>query len=74
MGLIHDEKHPATNSTCERCGQAFYCGASLLGCWCVDVKLSAEAREHLRRHYHGCLCRDCLAHFSGPEETWKTQT
>lgn len=46
--------------TCEACGSAFQCGASLRGCWCVSVKLSAEIRQQLRARYQDCLCPTCL--------------
>ena len=26
---------------CEACGKPFVCGASLKGCWCIQIKLSA---------------------------------
>ncbi len=45
---------------CEACGKPFVCGASLKGCWCLHLKLGAEAREQLRKHYKYCLCPDCL--------------
>jgi hypothetical protein len=45
---------------CEACGEPFHCGASLKGCWCFEIKLSAEARERLRERYKFCLCRQCL--------------
>jgi hypothetical protein len=56
---------PSRRSTvdCEACGQAFVCGASLLGCWCKEVKLDADRRRHLRSKYKHCLCRDCLTRF-----------
>ena len=45
---------------CEACGKPFVCGASLKGCWCVSVKLSAEVRQQLREKYKDCLCPACL--------------
>jgi hypothetical protein len=74
MNLIQKQADGAPNSTCERCGKKFHCGASLLGCWCSEIKLSEEARAHLRRSYQGCLCRECMIVFAGPDETWKTPT
>ncbi len=47
-------------SVCEGCGEPFVCGATLMGCWCTDIKLSAETRASLRSRYRGCLCRSCL--------------
>ena len=45
---------------CEACGKPFVCGASLMGCWCFDVKLSAATRKELWAQYKDCLCRECL--------------
>jgi len=45
---------------CEACGNDFKCGATLTGCWCVNVKLTDETRESLRSKYKKCLCRTCL--------------
>jgi hypothetical protein len=50
--------------TCEACGEAFVCGASLTGCWCFSIKLSAEIRRQLRERYKDCLCKNCLESFS----------
>ena len=47
-------------STCEACGEAFTCGATLAGCWCTEIKLSAETRASLKKSYRNCLCRTCL--------------
>lgn len=49
---------------CEACGQPFVCGASLQGCWCFGVKLSAEARQQMRGQYKDCLCSTCLQRFA----------
>ena len=49
---------------CEACGKPFFCGASLKGCWCFHIKLSAEIRQKLRERYKDCLCSDCLERFS----------
>jgi cysteine-rich CWC protein len=45
---------------CEACGGDFKCGATLTGCWCMAVKLTADTRASLRRQYKNCLCRSCL--------------
>ena len=45
---------------CEGCGEPFACGATLAGCWCMKVPVTAEARERLRDRYTGCVCRACL--------------
>jgi len=47
-------------SRCEACGGVFTCGATLTGCWCLEIKLSDETRAELRSRYSGCLCRRCL--------------
>ena len=47
-------------SKCAACGGNFTCGATLVGCWCSEIKLSDEQREDLRNRYSGCLCRACL--------------
>jgi Cysteine-rich CWC len=47
-------------STCEGCGDAFTCGATLRGCWCMHVKLTANVRKNLRARYKDCVCRACL--------------
>ncbi|HEV2663716.1 MAG TPA: cysteine-rich CWC family protein [Blastocatellia bacterium] len=45
---------------CEACGKPFVCGASLKGCWCLQIKVSADALQQLREHYKRCLCLECL--------------
>jgi hypothetical protein len=49
---------------CEACGKPFVCGASLKGCWCLRVKVSAEARKELSERYERCLCPECLTKFA----------
>jgi len=51
-------------STCEACGRAFTCGATLAGCWCQEIKLSEEVRAELRACYERCLCRVCLENYA----------
>ena len=53
---------PTLNRTqeCPACGQPFVCEISLQGCWCTEVKLSAETLQTLRSKYKSCLCRSCL--------------
>ena len=55
-------------STCEACGAAFTCGATLAGCWCAEVKLSEAVRKELRARYERCLCRACLERCAELEE------
>jgi hypothetical protein len=57
-GLIHPEWRG--ESTCEACGAAFVCGATLAGCWCTEIKLTDTTRADLRGKYERCLCRACL--------------
>ena len=49
-----------TPSPCEGCGNDFTCGASLTGCWCLQLKLGEVARAGLREKYTKCVCRVCL--------------
>ena len=51
-------------STCEACGQPFACGATLAGCWCAEIELSAAARAEIGARYQSCLCRACLESFA----------
>lgn len=60
--FIGTEQRPPRQ--CEACGQAFVCGASLKGCWCVQVKVGAEARQRMREQYQDCLCPECLRRFA----------
>ena len=60
------EREPAT--TCEACGEAFMCGATLAGCWCAEVKVSEAVRADLRTRYQRCLCRTCLERFAEGNE------
>jgi hypothetical protein len=53
---------------CEACGVSFTCGATLAGCWCTEIKLSAATRAHLRSRYERCLCRECLEKFAEGEK------
>jgi hypothetical protein len=58
IGLISPRWRGAQK--CEACGEDFVCGAALTGCWCTEIKLSAEVRAKLREKYQHCLCRQCL--------------
>jgi hypothetical protein len=71
-GLIHPEGRG--QSTCEACGAAFTCGATLAGCWCTEVKLSDETRAGLRTKYERCLCRECLEKCAAAELGADTRT
>ena len=64
LALLHPRwREP---SRCDACGGEFVCGATIAGCWCTEVKLSAEARAALRARYRGCLCRACLERAAAP--------
>jgi hypothetical protein len=48
------------SSTCESCGGRFVCGATIKGCWCVEVKTSEQVRAELKSKFRDCLCQSCL--------------
>jgi hypothetical protein len=54
--------------TCEACGNSFTCGATLAGCWCMEVKLSERLRAQLRTRYQHCVCRNCLEQFAAADQ------
>lgn len=54
-------------STCESCGDEFICGATIKGCWCMNLKLPQEARAELKSKYNNCLCQDCLEKYADKE-------
>jgi hypothetical protein len=62
MEFIFPGKRPWR--ACESCGNSFRCGASLKGCWCLQVKLEPGAREELRGKYQYCICGECLAPYT----------
>ena len=64
--FIRPDKRPPRE--CEACGEPFICGASIKGCWCVQIKLSAEVRQRMRERYKDCLCSDCLERFAKNDE------
>jgi hypothetical protein len=64
--FIQPDKRPPRE--CEACGKPFVCGASLKGCWCFQIKLSAEVKQQLRERYKDCLCSDCLKQFAASAE------
>jgi hypothetical protein len=63
--LIDPSSRP--NQTCESCNGSFHCGASIKGCWCTTIKLTAEARAEMRQLYNACLCEDCLKGFAASQ-------
>jgi hypothetical protein len=58
LALFSPRFRPA--STCEACGGAFTCGATLAGCWCQEVAVPDATRARLGASYRRCLCRACL--------------
>ncbi len=54
-------------STCGACGNAFTCGATILGCWCTKINLAPSIRTALRGRYSDCLCPECLENFASGE-------
>jgi len=52
----------AASKTCGKCGRAFLCQSG--GCWCEEVKMSAETLRWLSRAYDDCLCPVCLGEFA----------
>lgn len=59
--------------TCDACGDEFRCGATLKGCWCSELTLSAEIRADLQERFTGCLCRGCLERFANKDLEGKNQ-
>ena len=64
-GLI-SEKYKSP-SVCESCGDEFTCGATLKGCWCMNVKLSETTQKTLKSKFKKCLCKKCLEKFNSAE-------
>ena len=57
---------------CPKCSTPFICRVdSILECRCIEVPITAEARDYIANNYANCLCYDCLLevskHFSKPE-------
>jgi hypothetical protein len=53
-----------TPSVCESCQEQFICGATVKGCWCLKIKLTAEVRQELKTKFKGCLCQNCLEKYA----------
>lgn len=51
-------------SVCESCGEEYICGATVMGCWCMSVKTSDEARAEMKQKFTKCLCPKCLGSFA----------
>ena len=56
-------------SVCESCGEEFICGATLKGCWCMEIELTEENRNELKSKFRNCLCRNCLEKSAAVSET-----
>ena len=65
IGFI-SEKYK-TPSVCESCGEEFTCGATLKGCWCMNVEITEKTREQLKAEFKNCLCKNCLEKFNSAE-------
>jgi hypothetical protein len=62
LGFISEKyKEP---SICESCGEEFICGATLKGCWCMNIELNDENRQVLKSKFNDCLCRSCLEKYA----------
>ena len=61
LGLF-SEKYKG-NSVCESCGEEFVCGATIKGCWCMKINLTADVGKELKSKFDGCLCKGCLEKF-----------
>ncbi len=65
LGFISEKyKEP---SVCQSCGEEFVCGATLKGCWCMEIELSEKARQNLKTRFRNCLCRNCLEKYTAEE-------
>ena len=51
-------------SICESCGDEFICGATVMGCWCMNLKVPDEGRADMKEKYAKCLCPKCLGSYS----------
>ncbi len=62
LGLFSEKyKEP---SVCESCGDEFICGATITGCWCMNVKVTDDARTEMKEKFDKCLCQKCLGSYS----------
>ena len=51
-------------SVCESCGDEFVCGATLSGCWCMNMKVSDDGRAEMKEKFNKCLCPKCLGSYA----------
>jgi hypothetical protein len=65
-GILSEK--PKEASRCESCGNDFFCGAVIKGCWCMKIKLSDEARSEIKAKFKNCLCRDCLKKYTSGQK------
>lgn len=62
LGFINEKYQEP--SVCESCGNEFICGATLKGCWCMNLRLTDEARAELKSKFKDCLCQNCLEKYT----------
>ncbi|MFM9905728.1 MAG: cysteine-rich CWC family protein [Pyrinomonadaceae bacterium] len=62
LGLFSEKYKDA--SICESCGDEFICGATIKGCWCMNIKVSDQARADMKEKYAKCLCAECLSRYA----------
>ena len=51
-------------SVCESCGDEFICGATITGCWCMNVNVTDDARAEMKEKFQKCLCPKCLGSYA----------
>lgn len=51
-------------SVCESCRDEFICGATVTGCWCMNMKITDDARAEMKEMFQKCLCPKCLGSYS----------
>ncbi len=51
-------------SVCESCGEEYICGATVMGCWCMSVNTTDEARAEMKQKFSKCLCPKCLGSYA----------
>ena len=40
--------------------QRIHLRRDLKGCWCMNLKLTDDARNELKSKFNDCLCQQCL--------------
>ena len=60
------------SKACPRCGNTFVCKVGdVANCQCSNIKLSAEANEHISKKYADCLCINCLHELNNKQILFK---